>query len=141
MSKIESFAGEFRFLSNFFPSEIEVDGKSYSTVEHAFQALKTENPTEREIVRTARTPGQAKKLGRRVTLRADWESVKVSVMKSLLLKKFSNKVLRAELLATGDSELVEGNYWNDTFWGVCRGKGQNWLGKLLMEVRKNLVAG
>lgn len=135
MKKIDSFAGEYRFLSNFAPSIIEVDGLEYPTVEHAFQALKTENPTEREIVRTARTPGQAKKLGRRVTLRPDWDTARVGVMKMLLEKKFADKVLRAELLATGDAELVEGNYWNDRFWGVCRGRGENWLGKLLMEIR------
>jgi ribA/ribD-fused uncharacterized protein len=138
MKKIDSFVGEYRFLSNFAPSVIEVDGFDYPTVEHAFQALKTENPTEREIVRTARTPGQAKKLGRRVTLRADWNTARVSVMKMLLEKKFSNKVLRAELLATEDAELVEGNYWNDTFWGVCRGRGENNLGRLLMEVRSSI---
>lgn len=135
MEKIDNFIGEYRFLSNFAPSPIEVDGLEYSTVEHAFQALKTENPTEREIVRAARTPGQAKKLGRRVTLRADWDTARIRVMKMLLEKKFANKVLRAELLATGEAELVEGNYWNDTFWGVCRGRGANNLGKLLMEVR------
>lgn len=135
MKKIDSFVGEYRFLSNFYPSKIEVDGKDYATVEHAFQALKTDNPTEREIVRSARTPGQAKKLGRRVTLRPDWDTARIGVMKMLLEKKFSDKVLRAELLATGDAELVEGNYWNDRFWGVCRGQGQNWLGKLLMEIR------
>lgn len=138
MKKIESFSGEYRFLSNFFPSEIEVEGKTYATVEHAFQALKTENPTEREIVRSARTPGQAKKLGRRVTLRPDWNTARVGVMKMLLEKKFTDKVLRAELLATDNADLIEGNYWNDTFWGVCRGRGENWLGKLLMEVRERL---
>jgi ribA/ribD-fused uncharacterized protein len=138
MKKIENFVGEYRFLSNFAPSLITVDGLDYPTVEHAFQALKTENPTEREIVRAARTPGQAKKLGRRVTLRADWNTSRVGVMKMLLEKKFSNKVLRAELLATEDAELVEGNYWNDTFWGVCRCRGENNLGKLLMEVRSSI---
>jgi ribA/ribD-fused uncharacterized protein len=138
MKKIESFVGEYRFLSNFSPSLITIDGLDYPTVEHAFQALKTENATEREIVRTARTPGQAKKLGRRVTLRTDWNTVRVGVMKMLLEKKFSDKVLRAELLATDDAELVEGNYWNDTFWGVCRGRGENWLGKLLMEIRSSI---
>jgi ribA/ribD-fused uncharacterized protein len=138
MKKIDSFVGEYRFLSNFAPSVIEVDGFEYPTVEHAFQSLKTENPTEREIVRSARTPGQAKKLGRRVTLRPDWDTARIGVMKMLLEKKFANKVLRAELLATGDAELVEGNYWNDTFWGVCRGRGENNLGKLLMQVRSSI---
>lgn len=137
MKTIDSFVGEYRFLSNFSPSLLVIDGLSYPTVEHAFQALKTENPTEREIVRTARTPGQAKKLGRRVTLRSDWNTARVGVMKMLLEKKFSDKVLRAELLATGEAELIEGNYWNDTFWGVCRGRGENWLGKLLMEIRSS----
>lgn len=138
MTKIDSFSGGYRFLSNFYPCEMDVAGVRYPTLEHAFQAEKTTNMTEREIIRNARTPGQAKALGRKVTLRQDWDEIRVDVMLELLRIKFSDKVLRAELLATEDALLVEGNHWNDRFWGVCEGKGENWLGKLLMEIRKEI---
>ena len=79
--------------------------------------------------------GRAKRLGR-VELRSDWEEVKIEVMREVLRCKFSqNPDLKAKLIATGDAELIEGNNWNDRFWGVCRGVGQNHLGRLLMELR------
>jgi hypothetical protein len=137
--KIESFVGYNRFLSNFFPAEIELDGAVYSTLEAAFQARKTIDPDEREKIRKARTPGDAKHLGRKVTLVPDWETIKIGVMRDLVRQKFTRHPgLRAELMDTGDTVLIEGNTWNDTFWGVCRGKGQNWLGKILMEIRAEL---
>lgn len=138
MKTIDSFSGEYRFLSNFYPCQVEVAGIVYPTLEHAFQAMKTENSTEREVVRAAKTPGQAKALGRKVTLVPNWDAIKVGVMRGLLRQKFADKVLRAELLATEDALLVEGNYWQDFFWGVCRGRGENWLGKLLMEIREEI---
>ena len=136
---IESFVGEHRFLSNFFPVEIAYQGDVYPSIEHAYQAAKTSSKAERDKIREARTSGMAKRLGRRVTLRPDWEAVKLSIMHTLVFQKFANnKVLKAELLATGDSQLVEGNYWRDTFWGVYRGKGENHLGKILMKVRDQI---
>jgi hypothetical protein len=81
----------------------------------------------------------AKAEGRRCTLRSDWEQVKIGVMTGVLLAKFSqNPLLREGLRSTGTKRLEETNYWNDTFWGVCKGKGDNMLGKLLMEVRDQL---
>lgn len=136
--KIESFTGDYRFLSNFHPSPMAIDGGIYPTVEHAFQAMKTDVPTERELVRNAKTPGQAKELGRKVTLRPTWNEERVDVMRKLVRKKFEGKQILKELLATGDAELVETNDWNDRFWGVCGGVGENWLGKILMEVRSDL---
>lgn len=141
MKTIDSFSGEYRFLSNFYPAEIEYGGKRYPTLEHAFQAAKTLCPTERELVRQAKTPGRAKQLGRRVTLVPEWDQIKIGVMRDLLRKKFRDMVLRAELLSTGDAELVEGNTWRDMYWGVYQGKGENWLGKLLMEIRKEIRNG
>lgn len=138
MKTIESFSGENRFLSNFYPCDMSVAGVRYPTLEHAFQAEKTTVQVERDLIRSARTPGQAKALGRRATLRPDWEAVKLDVMRELVRIKFSDKVLRAELLGTRDAKLVEGNTWNDVFWGVCRGRGQNWLGRILMEVREEI---
>jgi ribA/ribD-fused uncharacterized protein len=135
---IDSFSGHYRFLSNFYPAEVELDGIRYPTVEHAYQASKTDNPTEREIVRVARTAGQAKKLGRGVTLAIGWDGARIARMRQFLRQKFSDKVLRAELMETGNAHLVEGNYWGDTFWGVSKGRGENWLGRLLMEIRAEI---
>lgn len=138
---ITSFDGEYRFLSNFFPAPFTffLDGErsEYKTSEHAFQALKTLIPEKRDWVRAASTPEEAKKRGHQVPLRSDWETLKIPLMKALLVQKFrQNPELEGKLLATGDAELVEGNWWGDVFWGICKGKGKNHLGKLLCEVRK-----
>lgn len=140
MKQILGFNGEHSFLSNFHPSPVVVDGKEYPTVEHAFQAMKTDDPIQQEHVRTRPTPGSAKYAGRRVTLRQDWEYVKLSIMHYLVQQKFStNPDLRDRLLATGNAYLEETNIWNDHFWGVSRGKGENHLGKILMLVRVELA--
>lgn len=141
MSVIDSFRGEYRFLSNFFPCAIVFEGDLYPSLEHAFQAAKTIDPNERKIVRTAVRPGDAKRAGRKVTKRSDWDEARVSVMRELLFQKFNNPQLRQRLLKTGTAELIEGNDWGDIFWGVCRGRGENWLGKLLMEVRGAITNG
>lgn len=142
MSSIESFSGEHRFLSNFYPAEVHLGGLPYPTVEHAYQAAKTTNPEEREIIRTSPGPAMAKKLGRHVDVRPDWETIKLEVMAELIVEKFENHPdLASKLVSTGSAELVEGNWWGDTYWGVCRGKGQNNLGKLLMATRKQLMEG
>jgi ribA/ribD-fused uncharacterized protein len=132
---VDSFTGEHAFLSNFHPSPIVVDGLLFPTVEHAFQAAKTTHPGWIEAIRAVRTPGQAKRLGRRAPLREDWEDVKIDVMEALLRLKFDNPDLRERLQATWPRGLVEGNHWNDRFWGVCRGRGQNHLGRLLTRIR------
>lgn len=132
---IYRFSHGYRFLSNFFPSEVYFDGLSYPTVEHAFQAAKTLDIAQRSHIRAQPTPAKAKEEGRKVKLRPDWETVKVQVMYLLLVQKFSRPDLRESLLATGDLRLVEGNTWGDTYWGVCNGEGTNVLGKLLMTVR------
>ena len=135
---IDSFRDEHDYLSNFYSCPVEYDGLTYQNTEAAFQAAKCVDRNEREKF-VSLSPGQAKKLGRKVDLREDWETVKIDVMRDVLKSKFSlNSELREKLIATGDVELIEGNHWNDRFWGVCRGKGQNHLGKLLMELRKIL---
>lgn len=136
--KIDAFKDEYSFLSNFHPSPISIEGKSYPTVEHAFQAGKTRDFAEKEKIRCAATPAVAKRLGRKVKLRPDWENVKILVMLECLIEKFKDPELAKSLLNTGEAELIEGNTWNDTFWGVCRGNGKNNLGKLLMDVRTRL---
>ena len=142
MTVIDRFTGDYDFLSNFHPSPIEVDGVLYPTVEHAFQAAKTEDPEEKRGAAEAPTPGSAKRKGRKVQLRSDWEQVKVGIMEDLVRLKFmTHPDLREQLLATGDAQLVEGNNWNDRFWGVCRGQGRNQLGIILMKIRLELAKG
>ena len=136
---IDQFRGEFHWLSNFYSCPVPFEGLTFSNSEAAFQAAKSLDMKERvKFVDLA--AGQSKKLGRRVELRPDWEDVKIDIMRQVLKSKFTqNPELKAKLIATGDAELIEGNNWNDTFWGVCRGKGRNHLGKLLMEVRAELM--
>lgn len=143
---INNFDGPYAFLSNFYdsPFEILVGDKLYTakTVEHGFQAAKVINYHNEEALEilAAPTPGKAKRLGRKCHMRPDWEQVKDRVMLSLLRKKFADPVLAEKLIATGDEELVEGNWWGDRYWGVCvtDGIGQNKLGQLLMQVRNEL---
>jgi len=144
MSIINRFRGKYSFLSNFAAADVELDGKIYRTVEHAYQAAKTCDPFIRFEIRTQPTPADARRLGRKVKLRDDWESRRLQVMRDLLYKKFQRADLKELLLSTGDSELVEGNYWHDNYWGSCECfkcstcLHQNHLGKLLMEVRTQL---
>ena len=135
---IDSFKGEHDWLSNFYNCPVHFEGLNFSNTEAAFQAAKTLNMEEREKF-VGLSPLIAKRKGRRVELRSDWEAVKIEVMREVLRCKFSqNPDLKAKLIATGDAELIEGNNWNDTFWGVCRDKGRNHLGKLLMALRAEL---
>lgn len=137
---IYGFADEFAFLSNFYPCEVLFDGVCYSTVEHAYQAAKTLDPEQRAMIQQLQWPGQAKRAGRSVTMRPDWDSIKVDVMRELLIQKFApNSVLAQMLLATEDYHIEETNTWGDTFWGVCHGVGENVLGELLMEIRADLM--
>jgi len=136
---ILEFKGEFWWLSNFSESKVRLDGAEYRTVEHAYQAAKTTNVAERQEVMDAPGPRVAKKLGRKVTMRSDWDQVKLQVMEDLLRQKFAaGTELAGKLVATGDGQLVEGNWWGDMFWGSCKGVGQNHLGKLLMKIRNDL---
>lgn len=127
---IDSFSGKYRFLSNF-----------EGGVEHIFQAMKTTDYKEQIWVLNSVTPGTAKRRGRKVTLRPDWEDIKIDVMEHCLRGKFANPLYQRLLIQTGDAELIEGNTWNDTFWGVCNGNGRNELGKLLMKLRKEYQDG
>ena len=141
------FKKDLYFLSNFYHSPIDVFMKEYPTVEHAYQARKTEDEGLRELIRNADTPGKAKRLGQNVPLREDWEKIKRMTMISLVYKKFNSSTeLRDLLLGTGDQELVEGNTWHDNYWGDCSCSrcreivGENHLGEALMTVRRILEA-
>lgn len=136
---IESFKGEYRFLSNFWPCEIEWEGIKYPSTENAYQAAKTLDLSDRQKIASMK-PGEAKKFGRKVRMREDWDEIKLKVMEDINRIKFtSSRELEKKLVLTNGQELIEGNNWNDTFWGVCKGKGQNNLGKILMKIRNDLL--
>ena len=139
---IKSFDGEFRFLSNFYPATVLLDGEGYASVEAAYQAAKSLDPDYRQKIQEAGEDSAAvKKLGKKAKLRPCWsDEFKLKVMNELVRQKFEHPALKKLLLATGDQELEEGNWWSDFFWGVCRGRGENHLGKILMAVREELRA-
>jgi ribA/ribD-fused uncharacterized protein len=138
--RIDEFTGAYFFLSNYSPSVLSWNGITFPTVEHAFAAAKTADPVVQRRIAEAVSPGDAKRLGRAVTLRRDWSRVRVAVMRELLELKFADSTLASQLLATGDAHLVEGNDWGDRFWGECEGVGANMLGRLLMELRTRMAA-
>lgn len=133
---ITHFSWKYNFLSNFYPAQVTLDGETYPSVEHAYQAAKTMDPWLRQQIRDAQTPAAAKRIGRIGVLRPDWDEVKIGVMRDLLQQKFSCPRLRTLLARTAPRQLIEGNHWGDRFWGQSPvGQGQNWLGRLLMEIR------
>ena len=138
MSKIDSFRNKYYFLSNFYEVPVKYDGIIYQNNEAAFQAAKVLTIEERMQFANL-NPSEAKKLGRKVTLRKDWEDIKMQVMKDIVMAKFTqNEDLYEKLLATGDTYLEEGNTWGDKIWGTVNGQGANHLGRILMEVREEL---
>lgn len=138
MKAITEFQGDYRWLSNFWPVDIVLDGNTYPSVEHAYVAAKRKDPAFRRAVLNAKTPGAAKRLGRNCIVRSDWPSVKLQFMEAFLRQKFADPELRALLVATGTANIVEGNNWRDRYWGVYQGEGQNHLGRLIMKIRSEL---
>ena len=138
-TQILGFFREYRFLSNFWQAPVEVDGVTYASSEHAYMAQKTNVPEEKAHLATSITSAEARAYGQKVTLRPDWDDVRIDMMHKVVLAKFSqNPSLKAKLLATGGKYLEETGYWGDTFWGVCKGVGENHLGNILMKVRNEL---
>lgn len=150
---IQQFRGDHAFLSNFWPFQgsqligppapIVWKGVTYLTAEHLYQAAKTEpeDVFNRERILTAESPGLAKRIGGEVKLRAGWEQMKHQVMiKTVEAKFLQHDDLARKLLGTADQQLVEGNTWGDTHWGVDlrTNIGENWLGRVLMIVRAEL---
>ena len=135
MNDIRGFFGEYRFLSNFTPATIKFEGDYYSSVEHAYVAAKTLSPRERELIRMVESAGKIKIIGRRLTLRPEWNKLRISFMRSFLEQKFNYPKYKELLLKTGSAYLEETNSWGDTFWGVSNGCGLNTLGQLLMSIR------
>ena len=135
---INSFNGKYRFLSNFYGTIIYWRGRMFPSVENAFQADKCELDKDTYPFAFC-TAAEAKRLGRSVKLRPDWEKRKLGTMLELLRYKFrEHPKLQRQLLATGGEKLIEGNTWGDRYWGVCDGEGLNMLGILLMLVREEI---
>lgn len=133
---IDGFIGEYRWLSNFWIH----DTHNHLSVEHHYQAAKATNHEDWLMIMSAETPGKAKRLGRKIRIRDDWEDVKVILMEQFVREKFAlNYDLRCKLLDTRGSLLLESNNWNDTYWGICNGVGENRLGKIIMKVRDNFL--
>lgn len=134
---INEFRGKYAFLSNLYPCPVTVDGITFLCSEAAFQAQKL--PAAQRNSFAMMDGSKAKREGRKVALSANWEEVKQQVMYSVVKAKFmQNPDLAARLLDTGEQTLIEGNTWNDTYWGVCNGQGQNVLGRTLMKIRAEL---
>ena len=136
-SVIDSFEGEYDFLSNFYNCPVTYKGITYRNSEAAFQAQKVTDVYTQVRLFTDVTASAAKKAGRHCDLRKDWDDIRVDEMRAIVLQKFlQNPRLEKRLLDTGNATLIEGNWWNDKFWGVCKGEGCNMLGMILMEVRE-----
>lgn len=135
---IDRFRGEYEFLSNFYPAKLAFDGVVYENSESAYQAQKLADPNAREQF-THRYADEAKRMGQKVNIREDWDQVKLECMRNIVEAKFTqNPRLAKRLVETGSRELVEGNHWGDTYWGIdLRSReGENNLGRLLMELRE-----
>lgn len=157
MSVITHFRGEYEFLCNFYRSGFAVEWEwkghsgSFPAAENAYQVAKAVDLDEEWNTLQDHTPtiwrhfqrippGEAKRLGRKLDCRPDWQQIKIGVMESVLAAKFSRPHLQDLLVGTGDAELQEGNTWGDCFWGVYEGHGRNELGKALMRLRAKLQA-
>ena len=144
MNKVESFTKEYRFLSNFHPIKIITVDKTvgvlfFNSVEAAYQAAKCENP-EDKMAFTKYNAADAKAAGRKVTIRKDWDDIKLDVMEDLVRQKFKNPILRECLMKTVGMELIEGNWWGDNYWGVDikTGEGLNHLGNIITRIRDEI---
>lgn len=140
---IKEFRGEYRWLSNFELVDIEYQGVTYPSSEHAYMSAKKNSVGWKfKCADRSLTCGDIKSLGSKIELREDWEDIKLQVMEEILTIKFSKEPYRTKLLDTGVQNLQEGNRWNDKFWGVCLkenpNEGENHLGRIIMKIRDKL---
>lgn len=141
---IDRFTGPYAFLSNFDPTPVTIDTRTYPTREHAYQAAKTLDPTWVDKITDTPTPAAARALGRQAPLRHGWNTHRHHVMREVVPAAFTTTPMRDQLLSTGDALLIEGNYWHDQYHGDCRctehapWPGRNELGRLLMQIRSGL---
>lgn len=138
---IKEFRNEYEWLSNFYPVRIKLGNFIYPSVEHAYVSMKNDQKDWKLYCsRNSISASEVKHKGGKIELRDNWENIKIPVMFKCLKFKFKQEPLRTKLLNTGNEHIQEGNWWNDCYWGVClkTGKGENNLGKMIMEIRKRL---
>jgi ribA/ribD-fused uncharacterized protein len=135
---IRAFEGKYYFLSNFYMNEVFFDGHLYPSAEHAYQAAKADAESDRKMVASVSFPYTAKQIMRTLPIKAHWDYRRVAIMWEIVQWKFASDEMADKLLATGDLHLEEGNWWGDRFWGTVGGHGENYLGRMLMDLRKNL---
>lgn len=146
MGAIDSFSGEYRWLSNFWPVDIIHNGFIFPSVENAYQASKV-NPDNTKIINfmTKCSPSVSKRLGRNNSIYSNeqWCEIKLDIMCKLLIQKFETPYLKDKLIQTKNMELIEGNHWGDKYWGMCKINGTfvglNNLGKLIMKIRDDYL--
>jgi ribA/ribD-fused uncharacterized protein len=138
--KIIEFRGDYRWLSNFSPCKIILDGLEYKSVEHAYVSAKSDDPEWKITCQTEESAGKLKRLGQKLPIKENWDALKISIMKQCLDQKFDQEPYKSNLISTGNVDIEEGNNWNDTFWGIDlkTGIGKNMLGKMIMEIRDRL---
>ena len=125
------------FLLNSYPVTISFEGLLYPSVDHAYQASKTDDIKIRELIKKSKI-SEVKKLGRSLQIRDEWVKSRIDIMRMLIREKFQNPFLRHLLLCTGNLSLINDNLRNEKFWGMFKGNGENWLGKILEEVREEI---
>lgn len=140
MNDITEFRGEFSWLSNFFPVQIEYEGLTYPSVEHAYQAGKLINIEDRKLF-LIMSAGQAKRNWKKYKTYNLTEEFRLNLMYQLLSIKFNQEPFKSLLIATGDCNIIEKNYWGDTFFGYClkTNQGKNHLGQMIMNIREKLL--
>jgi ribA/ribD-fused uncharacterized protein len=132
---IDNFSGKYAFLSNFYEIPLVIYGLRFLNSEAAYQSQKCLNPEHVKGFQNL-TANSAKRKGRSVPIKPNWNQIKEEVMWEVLQAKFNqNSELIKLLLETRNEELIEGNTWGDTYWGVCNGVGKNRLGVMLMYLR------
>lgn len=138
---IYKFRNEYSWLSNFYPCEVELEGIKYSSVENAYMSAKSNDSKWKEFCRT-NSAKEVKKKSKEIELIDNWNKKKISIMKKLLEQKFNQFPFNQKLLATKNQNIIEGNEWNDEFWGINLKKnpnyGENMLGRLIMSIRSKL---
>jgi ribA/ribD-fused uncharacterized protein len=143
MTPITTFDGEYRFLSNFYPAKLTYAGFEWADSETAYQAMKSQDPAIHAEMAQFRHPGKAKRFGKQIVMRGDWDFIKVEIMTEIVTAKFDqNPILKQRLIDTGFARIEEGNTWNDTTWGICppnSGIGKNYLGVILMKLRQRYI--
>ena len=139
---IPEFKNEYRWLSNFYPCEINVNGQRFRTVEHAYQSYKSDDPNWKKFCFETKSPGKVKIESHNLEYDKNlWVKKSLKIMEECLTQKYNQEPFRSLLLDTGEEYLQEGNDWDDTFWGVDIKTriGKNNLGRLIMLIRDRLT--